>query len=52
MEEDEVLQMDLKQVKNLQLDSKLAGFSSFINAVFDQFEVLEDEECTEQEVKD
>ena len=52
MEEDEALQMDLKRVENLQLDPKSDGFGSFITAVFRQFEVLEDEECTEQEVKD
>ena len=51
MEQDEALQMDLKRVENLQLDPKSDGFGSFITAVFRQFEVLEDEECTEQEVK-
>ena len=51
MEEDEALQMDLKRVENLQLDPKSDGFGSFITAVFRQFEVLEDEECTEQEIK-
>jgi hypothetical protein len=43
---------DLKRVENLQLDPRSDGFGSFITAVFRQFEVLEDEECTEQEVKD
>ena len=52
MEQDEALQMDLKRVENLQLDPKSDGFGSFITSVFRQFEVLEDEECTEQEVKD
>ena len=46
------LQIDLKGLKNFELDPKSAGFGSFITAVFRQFEVLEDEECTEQEVKD
>jgi len=45
-------QMDLKRVENLQLDPRSDGFGSWVTAVFRQFEVLEDEECTEQEVKD
>jgi hypothetical protein len=45
-------QIDLKGLKNFELDPKSDGFGSFITAVFRQFEVLEDEECTEQEVKD
>lgn len=45
-------QMDLKRVENLQLDPRSDGFGSFMTCIFRQFEVLEDEECTEQEVKD
>jgi hypothetical protein len=45
-------QMDLKRVENLQLDPRSDGFGSLITSVYRQFEVLEDEECTEQEVKD
>lgn len=45
-------QMDLKRVENLQFDPRSDGFGSWITAVFRQFEFLEDEECTEQEVKD
>ena len=52
MKKDKALQIDLKGLKNFELDSKSDGFGSFITAVFRQFEVLEDEECTEQEVKD
>jgi hypothetical protein len=52
MEENEAFQMDLKQVENLQLDPRSDGFGSLVTSVFRQFEVLEDEECTEQEVKD
>ena len=52
MKEDKALQIDLKGLKNFELDPKSDGFGSFITAVFRQFEVLEDEECTEQEVKD
>jgi hypothetical protein len=52
MKKDKALQIDLKGLKNFELDSKSDGFGSFITAVFRQFEVLEDEECTEQELKD
>ena len=45
-------EIDLKKLKNFELDPKSDRFGSFITAVFRQFEVLEDEECTEQEVKD
>jgi len=49
---DNAFQMDLKRVKNLQLDPRSDGFGSFVTFVYRQFEVLEDEDCTEQEVKD
>jgi len=49
---DKAFQMDLKRVENLQLDPRSDRFGSFITFVFRQFEVLEDEDCTEQEVKD
>jgi hypothetical protein len=52
MEEDEAFQMDLKGVENLQLDPRSDGFGSLVTSVFRQFEVLEDDECTEQELKD
>ena len=52
MKEDKALQIDLKGLKNFELDPKSDGFSSLVIFVFRQFEVLEDEECTEQEVKD
>jgi len=52
MKEDDALQIDLKGLKNFQLDPKSDGFGSLVTSVFRQFEVLEDEECTEQEVKD
>lgn len=45
-------EIDLKKLKNFELEPKSDRFGSFITAVFRQFEVLEDEECTEQEVKD
>lgn len=49
---DDSLQMDLKRVENLQLDPRSDGFCSLVTCVYRQFEVLRDEECTEQEVKD
>ena len=49
---DSAFQMDLKRVENLQLDPRSDGFGSWVTSVYRQFEVLEDEECTEQEVKD
>ena len=52
MKEEKALQIDLKRVENLQLDPRSDGFGSWVTAVFRQFEVLEDEECTKQEVKD
>ena len=48
----DTFEIDLKKLKNFELDPKSDRFGSFITAVFRQFEVLEDEECTEQEVKD
>ena len=48
----DTFEIDLKKLKNFELDPKSDRFGSFITAVFRQFEVLEDEECTEQELKD
>jgi len=48
---DSAFEMNLKLIENLQLDPRSDGFGSFITAVFRQFEILEDEECTEQDVK-
>ncbi len=44
-------EIDLKGLKNFELDPKSDGFGSLVTSVFRQFEVLEDEEYTEQEVK-
>ena len=52
LEVDEALQEDLKRVENLQLDPRSAGFGSFLTFVFRQFEVLENENYTEQDVKE
>lgn len=48
----DAFEIDLKGLKNFELDPKSNKFGSSITSVFRQFEVLEDEECTEQEVKD
>jgi hypothetical protein len=52
IKESRAFDKDLKRIKNLQLDPRSDGFSSFVTCVFRQFEELEDENCTEQEVKD
>ena len=43
---------DLEELKHFVPDYKSNGFSRFITAVFRQFEVLEDGDCAEEEVKD
>ena len=48
----DTFEIDLKELKNFELDPRSDGFGSLVTSVFRQFEVLEDEECTEQEVKD
>jgi hypothetical protein len=45
-------EIDLKGLKNFELDSRSNKFGSSITSVFRQFEVLEHEDCTKQEVKD
>jgi len=50
----EMFQKDFKILEKLQVDPRPyeLRFSSFIVSIFRQFEVLEDEECSEQDVKD
>jgi hypothetical protein len=48
----DAFKIDLKELKNFELDPKSNKFGSSITSVFRQFEVLEDEDCTKQEVKD
>lgn len=48
----DAFEIDLKGLKNFKLDPKSDEFGSLVTSVYRQFEVLEDEECTEQEVKD
>ena len=52
MEAHNAFKRDLKGLKNFELNPRSDRFCNFITAVFRQFEVLEDEECTEQEVKE
>ena len=51
MEVYDTLEIDLKGLKNFELDATSAKFGSLITAIFRQFEVLEDEDLTEQEFK-
>jgi len=48
----DAFKIDLKGLKNFQLDPRSNGFARFITFVYRQFEVLENEDCTKQEVKD
>jgi hypothetical protein len=50
----ETVENDLKKLERLQFDprSSECEFSRFIVSIFRQFEVLEDEECSEQDVRD
>ena len=49
--EDASFTRDRKRVKNFPLNPKAYGFCSLVAAILREFEVLEDEECTEPEVK-
>jgi hypothetical protein len=51
-EEFDMFVIDLKQIEKFQPSTRLDRFSSFINAIFREFEEVEDEYCTEQEIKD
>lgn len=44
--------INLKQIDKFQPSSRSYRFASFIGSIFRQFEEVEDEYCTEQEVKD
>ena len=48
----DAFEIDLKELKNFEPDPKSNKFGSSITSVFRQFEVLEDEDCTKQKVKD
>ena len=50
--EDKALEIDLKGLQNFEFDPQSHKFGSLVTSIFRQFEVLEDEECTEQELKE
>ena len=47
----DTFEVDLKGLKNFEPDASSDKFGSLVTAVFRQFEVLEDEDCTEEELK-
>jgi hypothetical protein len=51
-EEVDMFVIDLKQIEKFQPSTRSCRFASFIGSIFRQFEEVEDEYCTEQEVKD
>lgn len=44
--------IDLKQIEKFQPNTRPNRFASVINSIYRQFEEVEDEYCTEQEIKD
>jgi hypothetical protein len=50
-EEFDMFVIDLKQIKKFQPSTRSDRFAGYINAVFRKFETVEDEYCTEQEIK-
>ena len=51
-EEFDVFVIDLKQIEKFQPSTRSDRFAGYINAIFREFEEVEDEYCTKQEVKD
>ena len=51
-EEFDMFVIDLKQIEKFQPSTRSDRFAGYINAIFREFEAVEDEYCTEQEVKD
>ena len=51
-EEFDMFRINLKQIDKFQPSQRSYRFASFIGSIFRQFEEVEDEYCTEQEVKD
>ena len=51
-EEFDMFIINLKQIYKFQPSPRSDSFASFISSIFRQFEEVEDEYCTEQEVKD
>ena len=50
-EEFDMFVIDLKQIEKFQPSTRLDRFAGYINAIFREFEALEDEYCTEQDIK-
>ena len=50
-EEFDVFVIDLKQIEKFQPSTRSDRFAGYINTIFREFEAVEDECCTEQEVK-
>lgn len=46
------VQRDLEQIKNFHPNPRSYGFSSWTTVIYRKFEELEDEYCTEQDIKD
>ena len=44
--------IDLKQIEKFQSRTRSERFARIINSIYRQFEEVEDEYCTEQDVKD
>ena len=51
-EEFDMFVIDLKQIEKFQPSTRSDRFAGYINTIFREFEAVEDEYCTEQEVKD
>ncbi|WP_391593827.1 hypothetical protein [Winogradskyella sp.] len=51
-EEVDMFIIDLKQIEKFQPSTRSYRFASVIGSIYRQFEEVEDEYCTEQEVKD
>lgn len=43
--------IDLKQIEKFQPSTRSDRFASYINSIFREFEAVEDEYCTEQDLK-
>jgi hypothetical protein len=52
MEEDNAVKLNLKRINNFHPNPRSYKFGSWITAIYRQFEELENEYCTEREVKD
>lgn len=51
-EEFDMFVIDLKQIEKFQPSTRSDRFAGYINAIFREFEAVEEEYCTEQDLKD